>query len=1007
MTASFLLPKKLIEVALPLDAINAASAREKSIRHGHPSKLHLWWARRPLATARAVIFAQLVNDPASLWEFQNPGKQPTPRQRSTFTKRRLKLFDLITEMVQWKNTNNPKILEEARAEIQKSWREVCHLNQAHLEAASLFDPEKLPGLHDPFAGGGTIPLEAQRLGLEAFASELNPVAVLINKAMIEIPPKFAGMPPVHPELRQQAGMNTCSGAQGLAADVRAYGAWMREQALGQIGHLYPKVKITEQMAANRPDLNGLVDRKLTVIAWLWARTVKSPSPAFAHMEVPLVSSFVLTNKKGKEVWISPIVEGDTYHFEVQRGIPPKHAKAGTKSGRGANFECLLSRVAIEPEHIYSEAKAGRMGKRLLAIVAEGNRTRVYLDPIPAMEGIAEKEMPTWKPEISMPNNPRWFSPPLYGLKTYGDIFTNRQLVSLNSFCTLIERASDLARQNALSSGFQDDNRGIDEGGTGAKAYGESVGVYLAFAVSRAADRGSTLCSWSSSPKMETFRNTFGRQAIPMIWDFAEGNPFSDSSGNWTSNIDWVAKAMTELPSTGRGLSIQADAQNQTLSNNRFVSMDPPYYDNIEYADLSDFFYVWLRRILRPYFSSLFATMGVPKDGELVATVHRHGSKRKAEAYFLNGMTEVMRQLVIESHPGSPVTIYYAFKQAETNSSLGTASTGWVTFLEAVMGAGFTITGTWPMRTERSARTIGIGTNALASSIVLVCRRRAENAPSITRRDFIRELNEKLPGALEDMTKGAGDDQAAVAPVDLSQAIIGPGMAVFSNYSAVLEADGTPMTVKTALQLINQFLAESDFDADTQFCLHWFEQNGWMAESFGIADVLARAKATSLDGLAQAGVIKSGGGKVSLLKWTEYPEDWVPAKDQRLPIWEALHQIIRSLQQGGESSASRVLALILLKWTEYPEDWDPAKDQRLPIWEALHQIIRSLQQGDESHALAVIQSKADKIRQLAYRIYTLCERRSWAEDARSYNELVTAWSSIETRLTPRHKVPKSD
>jgi len=939
-------PKKLIEVALPLDAINVAAAREKSIRHGHPSTLHLWWARRPLAAARAVIFAQLVNDPG----YQQGGGFKYGKNKKEAAVERKRLFGILEELVKWENTTNEPVLEAARAEIRRSWREVCELNKDHPQAAELFDPDKMPGLHDPFAGGGTIPLEAQRLGLEAFASDLNPVAVLINKAMIEIPPKFAGRPPVHPKAERRApGVGAWKGAEGLAEDVRRYGTWMREEAEKRIGHLYPKVEITAAMAEKRPDLRGLVGQKLTVIAWLWARTVKSPNPAFSHVDVPLVSTFVLSSKEGKQSYVEPVVDGDTYHFEVRTGKLPESAENGTKLGRGANFRCLLSNAAIEPAHIKSEGIAGRMGARLMAVVAEGIKGRVYLPTSQADEAAARSTQPSWRPELSLPNDPRNFWTLSYGLTTYGDLFTQRQLVALTTFSDLVTEARELAHQNAVAAGLPDDARGLDQGGMGAMAYGDAVAVYLSLGTDRVADYNSSLVVWS--PTRDQAKTTFARQAIPMVWDFSEINPFAGAAGDIAVSLEGVARSIRSSESQVCGYAFQADAQSQTASRLRVISTDPPYYDNIAYADLSDFFYVWLRRSLKGVFPSLFSTLAVPKAEELVATPYRHGTKEKADLFFLNGMTSAMRCLSEHSHPTFPVTIYYAFKQSETETILGTSSSGWETFLEAVLSAGFAISGTWPMRTEREARSIGIGTNALASSIILVCRSRPADAATISRREFMRELNLVLPEALDEMTKGSGDDRSPVAPVDLSQAIIGPGMAVFSKYAAVLEADGEPMKVKTALQLINRFLAEDDFDHDTQFCLHWFDQNGWGEGAYGEADVLARAKATSVAGLGEAGVVKSGAGKVRLLRPNEYPSDWDPKTDRRTPIWEALHQLIRSLREKGESGAGQILA--------------------------------------------ALRPKSEAIRQLAYRLYTLCERRGQADDARAYNELVTTWSAIET------------
>lgn len=944
-------PKKLIEVALPLDKINAAAAREKSIRHGHPSTLHLWWARRPLAAARAVIFAQMVNDPG----YQQGGGFKYGMKKEKAAIERERLFKIIEDLVQWENTNNVEVLSRAREEIWRSWRETCALNKDHPAAAELFNPNRLPGFHDPFAGGGALPLEAQRLGLESYASDLNPVAVTINKAMIEIPPKFAGRAPVGPEISPDKVCKTkatrdafedWSGAKGLAEDVRRYGAWMREEAEKRIGHLYPKIEVTAQMVAERPDLKPYLGEKLTVIAWLWARTVKSPNPAFSHAEVPLASTFFLSCKSGKGAYVEPVVEGDNYRFTVKVGSPPESAKNGTKLSRGANFQCLLSDTPIEPKYIYSEAKAGRMGERLMAIVAEGNRGRVYLAPTAEQAAIAGQAQPEWKPDVEMPANPRWFSPPAYGLNTYGDLFTPRQLLALTTFSDLVQEAIACVHDDALAAGMADDGLGLEQGGGGAFAYAQAVGVYLAMSVDKATDYNSSLVAWS--PTRDQAKTTFARQALPMVWDFAEINTFAGAAGDVAVSIEGITKALPSIIRCQPGTAVHSDAQTQVVSQNKVISTDPPYYDNIGYADLSDFFYVWLRRSLRPIFPGLYATLAVPKAEELVATPYRHGGKGKAEAFFLNGMTAAMHNLALQAHPAFPVTIYYAFKQAETKEEAGTSSTGWETFLAAVLKAGFALTGTWPMRTERDARSIGIGTNALASSIVLVCHKRAEDALSISRRDFIRELNAVLPVALDEMTRGGIN--SPVAPVDLSQAIIGPGMAIFSKYAAVLEADGTPMSVRTALQLINRFLAEDDFDHDTQFCLHWFETQGWAIGKYGEADVLARAKGTSVGGLVEAGVVDSSKGELRLLRWADMASDWSPETDSRVPVWEALHQLIRALNQDGESAAGALLA-------------------RMP-------------------------ERSEPIRALAYRLYTLCERKGWAEDARAYNELVTAWTAIE-------------
>ena len=594
-----------------------------------------------------------------------------------------------------------------------------------------------------------------------------------------------------------------------------------------------------------------------------------------------------------------------------------------------------------------------MGAKLMAIVAEGQRSRVYLAPTLDHEAIAEQARPEWKPDVAMPDNPRWFSPPLYGLKTYGDLFTPRQLVALTTFSDLVPKAIARVRADALAAGMTDDGQGLDKGGNGATAYAEAVGVYLGLGISRLSDAQNALCQWG--PSANQTQHLFRRQAVPMVWDYAESSVFSEAAGDLATSIGSLCRVLDKMVSGTGGFSFQSAAQTQSLSEAKVISTDPPYYDNIGYADLSDFFYVWLRKSLRPVFPNLFGTLAVPKAEELVATPYRHGGKIKAEVFFMDGMTSAMHNLAMQAHPAFPVTIYYAFKQSDTKEGYGTHSTGWETFLEAVLRAGFSITGTWPMSTERDSRSIGIGTNALASSIILVCRQRAADAPTISRREFIRELNAALPEALLDMTRGGVN--SPVAPVDLSQAIIGPGMAIFSQYSAVLEADGTPMRVKTALQLINRFFAEDDFDHATQFCLAWFDQLGWATGRFGEADVLARAKGTSVGGLIDSGVVESSAGDLRLLRWAELPKDWTPEADALTnsgkggtPIWESLHHLIRALNQDGEAAAGTLLA-------------------RMP-------------------------DRTEPMRALAYRLYTLCERKGWAEEARAYNELVTAWGSIE-------------
>jgi putative DNA methylase len=997
--------KKLIEVALPLEAINIASTREKSIRHGHPSTLHLWWARRPLAAARAVIFAQMVDDPSAyvdvlrgdpklcrkaevllkarmkLWEearalaakakgtnlsVPEPGPAPTLDEMLADQERQ-RLFQIIEDLVKWENTTNETVLQAARDEIWQSWRRACAENADHPRAKELFNRQKLPAFHDPFAGGGALPLEAQRLGLESYASDLNPVAVLINKAMIEIPPKFAGKPPVNPEARKEKSLiaREWKGAQGLAEDVRFYGRWMRDEAEKRIGHLYPKVEVTAEMVKARPDLKPYVGRKLTVIAWLWARTVKSPNPAFAKVDVPLASTFTLSTKAGKEAYVNPVIEKGGYRFTVKVGKPQDKdgAKLGTTLGKRAAFRCLMSDVPVTYDYIREQGKAGRMGARLMAIVAEGERERVYLTPTPEMEAVALKAKPEWRPEVALPVNPRDFKTPNYGLMTFADLFTPRQIVALTTFSDLVQEARELAQSDAIRAGLRDDCKALEQVGAGATAYANAVEVYLAFAVSKMTNIGSSIASWMSD--RGAFRETFARQAIPMTWDFAEANTFADIGGSFAMAIDKGTMAIDIFPASSPGFAKQLDAASQMVSLDRVVSTDPPYYDNIGYADLSDFFYVWLRRSLKSVYPELFSTLAVPKAEELVATPYRHGSKEKAETFFLGGMTRAMHRIAEQAHPAFPVTIYYAFKQTESDADDGTTSTGWDTFLAAVIEAGFAISGTWPVRTEGSGRMMALGNNALASSIVLVCRPRAATTPTATRREFVTALKAELPVALAHLQRGN------IAPVDLAQAAIGPGMAVYTRYARVLDAEGNPLTVREALGLINQTLDEAlaeqegDFDPDSRWALTWFEQSGFAEGEYGVAEQLSKSKNTSVAGMVEAGILESKRGKVRLLRPEDLPADWDPATDPRLTAWETVHHLIRVLDptRGGGDRAAAAL-------------------------------------------VSMLGAKAEIARELAYRLYTLCERKKRATEALAYNGLVQSWPEI-TRLAREGGAPTTE
>lgn len=943
---------KLIEVALPLEDINREAAREKSIRHGHPSTLHLWWARRPLAACRAVLFSSLVDDPSECvaelmadaakrkaaekaftaqkkaWDARkalfdkaaahgmpvssNPPPGPEPKVEDILVEtERERLFDIIRELVKWENSNDERVLNMARAEIMRS------------------TGGNPPRVYDPFCGGGSIPLEAQRLGLEAHASDLNPVPVLINKALIEIPPRFAGKPPVNPESRKKlSASGSWKGAAGLAEDIRYYGQWMRDEADKRIGHLYPKVKLPKEHGGG----------EATVIAWLWARTVASPNPAAKGAHVPLARSFWLSTKAGKKAWVEPVVDQGTmtYRFEVHTGNG--EPRAGTMSRNGGL--CLLTGSPMPLDYIRTEGKAGRFAARLMAIVAEAPGGRAYLVPTDEHERIAlAVEAPGNVPDTEMVVNSRYMTPTGYGMTRHRHLFTNRQLATLATMCDLV----DEARSKAL------------EDSKGDTAHANAVATYLGFALSKALDRNTSLCSWE--PGMGRMGHTFGRQAIPLIWDYVETNPFAGAGGDIYGVAHSLCEVLDKLPAGRVGTVSQLSAEQLANSRTCMFSTDPPYYDNVPYADLSDFFYVWLRRCLLPLYPDLLGTVLVPKAQELVADPLRHGGKDEARSFFEGGISRVFARMREAGDPRFPTTIYYAFKQSEDegdanedaeSSSAKRSSTGWETFLQGLVNAGWQVDGTWPMRTELGNRMRNISSNALASSIVLVCRPRPSDAGVASRRDFLGALKRELPEALRNLQKGN------IAPVDLAQAAIGPGMAVFSRYARVLETNGDPMGVRTALSLINQSLdevlaeQEGEFDADTRWALAWFDQYGFTEGAYGQAETLSTAKNTSVTGMVEAGILAAKGGKVRLLKNEELPADWDPGADSRLTVWEATHHLIRALDQGEQAAASLL--------------------QRLG-------------------------SLAEVARDLSYRLYTVCERRKWAQEAIGYNALVLAWPDL--------------
>jgi putative DNA methylase len=881
---------KLIEVALPLEDINRESAREKSIRYGHPSTLHLWWARRPLAACRAVLFAQLVDDPSA-----HPDKFPTEEAQKA---ERDRLHGIISRLVDWDNVHDDKLLKQAHEEILNST-----------------NGNPLP-IVDPFAGGGSIPLEAQRLGLETHASDLNPVAVLINKALIEIPPKWAGRNPVFPDA---AGERlSWPRATGLAEDVRRYGKWMRDEAEKRIGHLYPQVKISG------------VDT--TVVAWIWARTVTCPNPACAGT-MPLVRSFWLGKKKGKERYVIPIPDGKRVHFVI--GGPGGVPREGTVAGRGGAV-CLICNTPVPLSYVREEGKAGRMGTQLMAIAAEGPRQRYYLAPDEEHERAADVPRPENVLDADIPADTQHFNTPIYGMFTWGQLFTNRQLTALITFSELIQDA----RHRVISDG-------------GEPSYADAVATYLAFATDRLADYSSSVATWAANPKNEGIRNTFARQAVPMAWDFAEVNILSKASGNFQNHLLGVSRVIDMVPACTPGWANQADAATRSF-NGLLCATDPPYYDNISYANLSDFFYSWLRQSLHDIYPDLLGTVLTPKVDELIADRLRHGSKENAERFFESGFSKVFSHICASTPDNYPITLFYAFKQAEADDDGGHASTGWEKLLDGMITSGWSITATWPIRTELGNRMVGMDKNALASSIVLACRPRPADAGFTDRRGLIQALREEFPNSLRKL------EQGKVAPVDLRQAAIGPGMAVFSRYARVNEPNGSPMRVRAALSLINQVLdeklsqLEGNVSADTRFCVEWFKQHGFDAGPYGSAETLSKGIDTSVAGLERAGVLTSRAGKVRIFAVRELPDNYDPAQDDRTSEWEICLHLAKTLEFRGADATATLMA-----------------------------ATRNVSGID-----------LDDVKELAYLLYSIAERKGWTETALLFNNLGTSWTDLQ-------------
>lgn len=914
--------RKLIEVSLPLEEINAQSAREKSIRHGHPSTLHLWWARRPLATARAVLFAQLVDDPSNFVDayrqeaVEKGYEDPDSWAEHRVKQERQRLFDLIIRMVNWDNLGDKALFESAQAEIVKSTHGMP------------------PAILDPFAGGGTIPLEAQRLGLESHASDLNPVAVLINKALIDIPSRFSGLAPVFPGAAGQR--NAWSSATGLAEDVRRYGKWMRDEAEQRIGQLYPKAKLPDGGEA-------------TVIAWIWARTVTCPNPA-CGLETPLLSSWWLSKRKGKETFAVPRIVDGRVEFELGHDFSQAswNLDDGTVGRTGGT--CVACRSAFPLSYIRAEGRSRGLGTRLVATAIEVSRRRSFLPPARDHELAAEVKPPDSVPAGTLGYYPRDIKAPIYGLDEFRKLFTNRQLVTLTTLSDLVLEAREQVLLDARAQG-QSIGGGIESGGSDAAAYADAVATYLGMGVSRLTDISNALSRWENTK--EQVRNLFGRQAIPMIWDFAEAPPFGTAAGSFEVSLGNLAKVLERLPAGIPGKVEQANAASRSYSSG-LLSTDPPYYDNIGYSDLSDFFYVWLRRSLQHVYPSLLGTMLVPKAEELVANSHRHGGAKEAKAFFESGFEQVFERARSSALADYPITVYYAFKQSERDES-GQASTGWETILGSMVRAGWTVTATWPVRSELGNRMMASKMNSLASSVVLALRPRPDDAPTTDRRGFIAAMKGELGPALRELQQGG------IAPVDLPQSAIGPGMAVFSRYTKVIESDGSEMSVRSALARINEVLdellteQEGDFDAPTRFALAWYRGHGYDSAPYGEAEDLARARGTAVAAMERIGLLSARGGKVQIYRPDGLPADYDVLSDDSTSTWEALHHAMRILDTSGL----------------------PATGQFLQ---------NATQRSDGAVDL-------DLVKELAYLLFQVAEKNGWAKDAFSFNAIASSWGDL--------------
>ena len=906
--------KKLIEVALPLDKINPNFEHEKNINSMHPKNLHQWWARRPFSAARAVLWASIVDDPSS-----HPEEFPTPEAQE---RERERLFEILEDLSDWKKSNDAKVIEDAREELKKYLG-----NNLNKEIQFL----------DPFSGGGAIPFEAQRLGLKGAAFDLNPVAVLINKAMIEIPPRFTGIKPVNKrDKRLISGQNDLF---GVSQDLKYYGALLKQLAYEKVKDIYPtSIAVPE-------DLGG---GKAEIFSWIWVYTLKCPNP-ICGCETPLYLNCILDGRKSNEAYLRPYYDNNKLLFKVMHEKFHSDENKGTMNRQGAI--CAHCRNLINREYIRDEGIKHKLSRRLVAIVSYKNGERLYLNPdFEEEEKEAKVTLPEEYPSGKFANNPQNLGTGEYGLANFEQLFSNRQMQGLVALCTSLNEIRNRIEEDAIYAGMEDDKIHLRDGGKGALAYSEALSVYLAFAIDKEVASSNVVTRWENDNALA--KPAFSRQSLYMQWMTPEVNIFGGRAGSFKTINDTIAESLLSFPcNIPEGIAKQHNAQEDFGLKNVIISTDPPYYDNIQYADISDFYYIWLRFNLKDIYPNLFKTTLTPKQEEIVAQPYRYGRKEEAKKHFESGMQKAMENIYSSATPDIPVTIYYAYKQSETEAKK-TSSSGWETMLNAIIKAGFSIKATWPLKTENPAKS-NLKINMLTTSVVIVCRKKEKGDFFCTKRQFLKALREGLKPTLTLL------QETNLAPVDLAQSAIGPGMAIFSKYDKVLSADGSEMTVKEALQAINEEVGVclNEFgealDNESRFCIALYLQCEFNDIKSGDADILALAKDTSISKLKNDGIVEAGKGMVRLTPREKLPE--IKGNDD---IWLLCHRLVFSLEKNGIKGCAKEMRKI---------------------------------QGTAA---------LGKIKNLAYELYTISERKNWNQEAYLYNSLVVSWADIASEASKR-------